>query len=82
MEVKMPGDPTKCRERAMDCLLLAKEASDAQSKQMFLDLAQSWSRLAAELDDTLAFLNTLKTIKFEEGSEERAFSDDAQHEAA
>jgi hypothetical protein len=77
----MPGDPTECQERAMDCLLLAKEASDAQSKQMFLDLAQSWSRLAAELDDTLTFLNTLKTIKLED---EGAFSDevDAQHEAA
>jgi hypothetical protein len=78
----MPGDPKECRERAMICMLLAKEASNAQSKQMFFDLAQSWSRLASELEDALAFLNALKEMEFEDASE-NAFSDEGdQHEAA
>jgi hypothetical protein len=65
----MPGDPQECRQRALNCMLLAKEASDAQAKQMFLDLAQSWSRLAAELEDTQAFLNTLRGMEFKDLAE-------------
>ena len=77
----MPGDPKECRERARNCRLLAEEASDAQSKQTFLDLAQSWSSLAAELEDALAFLNALKEMEFEDASE-NIVSDEDQHEAA
>ena len=69
----MPGDPTECRERAMNCMLLAEEASDAQSKQTFLDLAQSWTRLAAELEDSLNLLAALSAMEFKDVPED-AFS--------
>lgn len=37
---------------------------------MFLDLSQTWSRLAAELDDTNAFLRSLSAMEFEDVSED------------
>jgi hypothetical protein len=37
----MPGNPRECRQHALNCALLAKEASTAQSKQLFHDLARS-----------------------------------------
>jgi hypothetical protein len=58
----MPGDPKECRQRALNCMLLAKEASTEQSKKTFLDLAQSWTRLASELEDAEALLKTLSEI--------------------
>jgi hypothetical protein len=64
----MPGDPKECRQRALNCMLLAKEAMTAQSKQTFQSLAQSWTRLAAELEDANAFLNTLSEMDFQNES--------------
>ena len=58
----MPGDPKECRQRALNCLLLAKEATTEQAKQRFLELAQAWTKLAAELEDTEALLKTLGEI--------------------
>ena len=66
----MSGDPQRCWERALKCRYLANEARTPQSKQMFLDLAETWFRLAAELDDTNTFLNALKAIEFEDVSED------------
>ena len=65
----MSGDPQRCRERALKCRYLANEARTPQSKQMFLDLGETWFRLAAELDDTNTFLNALKAMEFEDGSQ-------------
>ena len=62
----MSGDPKRCRERALKCQYLANEASTPQSKQMFLDLSQTWFRLAAELDDTNTFLRALSAMEFED----------------
>jgi hypothetical protein len=45
---------------ALNCMLLAKEATTEQSKQTFLNLAQSWTRLAAELEDADALLKVLE----------------------
>jgi hypothetical protein len=47
---------------------------------MFFDLAQSWLRLAAELEDANAFLNALNEIEFEDGPEDSLF-EGGQHEA-
>ena len=66
----MSGDPKRCRERALKCRYLANEARTPQSKQMFVDLAETWFRLAAEFDDTNAFLNALKAMEFEDVSED------------
>ena len=66
MEAEMSGDPIRCRERALKYRYLANEASTPQSKQMFLDLSQTWFRLAAELDDTNTFLHALNEMQFED----------------
>ncbi len=66
----MSGDPQRCRERALKYQYLANEASTPQSKQMFLDLSQTWFRLAAELDDTNAFLRAVSAMEFEDVSED------------
>ena len=66
----MSGDPKSCRERALKCRYLANEANTPQSKQMFLDLSQTWLRLAAELDDTNTFLHALNEMEFEDVLEE------------
>jgi hypothetical protein len=42
MEAQMPGDPKKCRQHALNCMLLAKEATTAQSKQTFQNLATAF----------------------------------------
>ena len=66
----MSGDPKRCRERALKCRYLANEANTPQSKQMFLDLSQTWFRLAAELDDANTFLRSLSAMEFEDVSED------------
>jgi hypothetical protein len=75
MEAKMPGDPQKCRERALKCKYLANDAQTEPAKQMFLDLAQSWLQLAAELEDTNTLLNALSEMKFEDVLEESIFDE-------
>jgi hypothetical protein len=59
----MPGDPKECRKHALNCMLLAKQASTEESKQTFLRLSKSWTRLAAELQDAETFLKTISEIE-------------------
>jgi hypothetical protein len=75
----MAGDPKECRERAMGCMLLAKDATTEESKQAFLNLAQSWTRLAAELEDSEALLKTLTEVDLKDvpGPESLSPSGDA-----
>ena len=46
----MPGDPNECREHARNCLQLAAEAYNPEAKETFERLAQTWLRLAADLE--------------------------------
>jgi hypothetical protein len=56
----------------------AKEATIAQSKETLQNLAQSWTRLAAELEAAQALLNALNGMELK-----NAPSDEAdQHEEA
>ena len=50
-----------------------------QAKQRFLELAQSWTRLAADLEDTEAPLKTLTEVDLKDvpGPESLSLSDDA-----
>jgi hypothetical protein len=57
----MPGDPKECRDHALRCLELAKTASSPQVKVQFLDLANTWSRLAADLEATLAMVKIMES---------------------
>jgi hypothetical protein len=52
----MPGDPGECREHAKTCLRLAAEAHSSQAKETFESLAESWLRLAADLEAAKALL--------------------------
>jgi hypothetical protein len=45
-----PGDPRECREYAARCRELADQTDDPLLQKAYLDLAQSWSRLADELE--------------------------------
>ena len=74
----MPGDPKECRQHALNCTLLAKEATAAQSKEIFQNLAQSWNRLAAELEDVQALLNALNEMELRNASSDQV----DQHEEA
>src|SRR5262249_10177459 len=59
----MPGDPKECKEHAMNCTLLAKQASTEESKQTFLNLSKSWTTLANELEDAETFLKAISEIE-------------------
>jgi hypothetical protein len=52
----MPGDPKECRQHALNCMLLAKEARSEDEKNRLLHLAQTWTKLAIELEQAEAFL--------------------------
>jgi hypothetical protein len=58
-EKNMPGDPKECRQHALNCMLHANAATTVEAKQTFHNLAQSWTRLAVELESARAFLNAL-----------------------
>jgi hypothetical protein len=55
----MPGDPKECRQHALNRMILANGATTGEAKQTFHNLAQSWTRLAVELESAQAFLNAL-----------------------
>jgi hypothetical protein len=62
----MPGDPAQCRLNAMRCLKLSERANDPARRQHLASLAQTWTKLAAELESDQALLNALAEIAFEE----------------
>jgi hypothetical protein len=55
----MPGDPKECRAQARCCLEHAAAATSPLAKDHFLSLAESWNRLARELEATKRFLDAL-----------------------
>jgi hypothetical protein len=46
----MPGNPRECREHAANCRQLAESASVSTAREAFLKLANTWERLASELE--------------------------------
>jgi hypothetical protein len=61
----MPGDPNECRVNAISHLRLADRASNAETRASFTALAETWTRLAAELESEQALLNTLSELEFD-----------------
>ena len=53
----MPGDPKECRQHALNCVRLAQTATTPQSREQFANLAQTWVRLAEDLERAQCFLN-------------------------
>ena len=54
----MPGDPAKCRLYAARCLKLSERAKDPARRQRLASLAQTWIKLAAELESDQALLKS------------------------
>jgi hypothetical protein len=58
----MPGNPKECRAHALNCALLAKNASTPETRATFLHLQRSWTRLAVELEQAEVLLNAEETL--------------------
>ncbi len=56
----MPGNPNQCKALAFRCMQLADAAQDAAVSQKFLQMAELWTQLAAELQ---AFRPLVKAIE-------------------
>jgi hypothetical protein len=56
-ESTVPGDPKECREHAKTCLRMASETNSPQAKETFENLAQTWLRLAADLEAAKALID-------------------------
>ena len=65
----MPGDPKECREHALHCEQLAETVATLTGQQIFLDLARSWRRLAAELKSAQSFLALVDGMTFDRHGE-------------
>ena len=52
----MPGDPKECREHAKNCLRMAAEAPSPLAKARFQKLAETWMRLATDLEHARALV--------------------------
>jgi len=55
----MPGDPKECRVQALACARLAQTSASQQARDQFANLAQTWVRLADELESTENLLAAL-----------------------
>ena len=62
----MPGDPHQCRMNAARCLTLAKRAWRADVRQGLTELAQTWNRLAAEIESDEALFQVISEIEVAE----------------
>jgi hypothetical protein len=62
-EAHMPGDPKECRQHAVTCRRLADEANTVSARETFLNLADTWERHAAELENAELFIKTMEEIE-------------------
>ena len=62
----MPGDPKQCRLNAERCLRIATRARRPGAQQNFTALAETWRRLAAELESHQALFSALSELEFGE----------------
>jgi hypothetical protein len=59
---KMTNDPNECRANARLCLRRAQKAARPDTQQLFLDLAASWNRIAAELEAAEGFTSLAQEL--------------------
>jgi hypothetical protein len=62
-EAHMPGNPKECRQHAANCRQLAYEASSVLGRNTLLNLADTWERLAAELESAERFIQAMQEIE-------------------
>ena len=46
----MPGDTRECREHALECMVLARNAKTIRHETLFVETAHTWLNLASEID--------------------------------
>jgi hypothetical protein len=61
LEVNVPADPYQCREFAYSAL--AKRAWRPHVRQIFIELAETWAKLAAEIEADQPLLGALSEIQ-------------------
>ena len=59
----MPGDPHQCRLYAGRCLAIAKRARKPEARQVFREMAETWNRLAAEMEADQALFQAISEIE-------------------
>jgi hypothetical protein len=59
----MPGDPKECRKNAACYREEAARASNAVARATFANLADTWDRLATELESAREFLKVMETME-------------------
>jgi hypothetical protein len=59
----MPGDPTECRENAACCREMAARAPSAAARETFHNLADSWERLALQLENAQVFVSLMRATE-------------------
>jgi hypothetical protein len=64
----MPGDPAQCRLYAARYLELSEQAQDPERRRNLAALAETWTKLAAELESEQALLNALSDLTLDEPS--------------
>ena len=62
----MPGDPALCRLYAARYLKLSERVEDPARRRSLAALAETWTKLAAELESEQALLNALSELEFDE----------------
>ena len=62
----MPGDAAQCRFYAARYWKLSERAEDPTRRQQLAGMAETWTKLAAELESDQALLNALSDINYEE----------------
>jgi hypothetical protein len=59
----MGGDPSLCRKQAAECVRLANEGTTQQSRDDFIELANVWLKLAAQLESDGALLDMFDSTR-------------------
>jgi hypothetical protein len=62
----MPGNPIECRFNAVRCLALAERARRPEVRQTLTALAETWRKLAAEIESDQPLLRTISALEFSE----------------
>lgn len=65
----MAGNPHKCRSHADRYLRLAKSAICPDESQNFTGLAETWSKLAAEIESDKGLLRMFLELEFSQAYE-------------
>ncbi len=71
----MPGDPKECREHARNCARLAVTSPFPDVRENFAKLADTWLRLASELEISQALLDAYAALPTEAGGDGAAGAD-------